>query len=219
LQSRGAEIYAEFLGGSFTCDAYHMTEPHPDGMWGLQPFLSQLHSSWFYSSAHDSRTSEGFSEIIFQQHYLGLYSAICQGHFKAPVAEDSYCFDKSDVWLGTLLMLQASPVFFANLISELCVFFVLSGAGVVLCIEKALTQAGVSRHNVNYVNAHATSTRAGDLQEYKALMRSFGKNTEVGINLVSKIWIARTCHEILLLFWMYPSFGPTFQHGPGQGCT
>jgi 3-oxoacyl-(acyl-carrier-protein) synthase len=84
-------------------------------------------------------------------------------------------------------MLQASPVFFANLISELCVFFVLSGAGVVLCIEKALTQAGVSRHNVNYVNAHATSTRAGDLQEYKALMRSFGKNTEVGINLVSKI--------------------------------
>ncbi|KAG8487384.1 hypothetical protein CXB51_020898 [Gossypium anomalum] len=28
---RGATIYAEFLGGSFTCDAYHMTEPHPDG--------------------------------------------------------------------------------------------------------------------------------------------------------------------------------------------
>uniref|UniRef100_A0A7N2MU81 beta-ketoacyl-[acyl-carrier-protein] synthase I n=1 Tax=Quercus lobata TaxID=97700 RepID=A0A7N2MU81_QUELO len=27
---RGANIYAEFLGGSFTCDAYHMTEPHPD---------------------------------------------------------------------------------------------------------------------------------------------------------------------------------------------
>lgn len=31
LQRRGANIYAEFLGGSFTCDAYHMTEPHPDG--------------------------------------------------------------------------------------------------------------------------------------------------------------------------------------------
>ncbi|KAL2457358.1 3-oxoacyl-[acyl-carrier-protein] synthase II [Forsythia ovata] len=28
---RGATIYAEVLGGSFTCDAYHMTEPHPDG--------------------------------------------------------------------------------------------------------------------------------------------------------------------------------------------
>ncbi|KAF6166640.1 hypothetical protein GIB67_005502 [Kingdonia uniflora] len=27
---RGANIYAEFLSGSFTCNAYHMTEPHPD---------------------------------------------------------------------------------------------------------------------------------------------------------------------------------------------
>lgn len=31
FQARGANIYAEFLGGSFTCDAYHMTEPHPEG--------------------------------------------------------------------------------------------------------------------------------------------------------------------------------------------
>ncbi|KAJ6355705.1 hypothetical protein OIU77_006144 [Salix suchowensis] len=30
-KKRGANIYAEFLGGSFTCDAYHMTEPRPDG--------------------------------------------------------------------------------------------------------------------------------------------------------------------------------------------
>ncbi|KAI3904331.1 hypothetical protein MKW92_043501, partial [Papaver armeniacum] len=27
----GANIYDEFLGGSFTSDAYHMTEPHPEG--------------------------------------------------------------------------------------------------------------------------------------------------------------------------------------------
>lgn len=31
VQKRGANIYAEFLGGSFSCDAYHMTEPRPDG--------------------------------------------------------------------------------------------------------------------------------------------------------------------------------------------
>lgn len=31
MQRRGANIYAEFLGGSFTCDAYHVTEPHPEG--------------------------------------------------------------------------------------------------------------------------------------------------------------------------------------------
>ncbi|KAG0579469.1 hypothetical protein M758_4G100000 [Ceratodon purpureus] len=85
-KARGAEIYAEFLGGSFSCDAYHTTEPHPEG------------------------------------------------------------------------------------------------AGVLLCIDKALAQAGVNRHDVNYVNAHATSTKAGDLQEYKALMRSFGENPELRIN-------------------------------------
>ncbi|XP_024391557.1 3-oxoacyl-[acyl-carrier-protein] synthase II, chloroplastic [Physcomitrium patens] len=85
-KARGAEIYAEFLGGSFSCDAYHTTEPHPEG------------------------------------------------------------------------------------------------AGVLLCIDRALSQAGVNRHDVNYVNAHATSTKAGDLQEYKALMRSFGQNPELRIN-------------------------------------
>ncbi|KAH9804777.1 3-oxoacyl-(acyl-carrier-protein) synthase II [Citrus sinensis] len=31
-KKRGAKIYAEFRGGSFTSDAYHMTEPHPDDL-------------------------------------------------------------------------------------------------------------------------------------------------------------------------------------------
>ncbi|XP_022754769.1 3-oxoacyl-[acyl-carrier-protein] synthase II, chloroplastic isoform X1 [Durio zibethinus] len=83
---RGATIYAEFLGGSFTCDAYHMTEPHPDG------------------------------------------------------------------------------------------------AGIILCIEKALAQSGVSRGDVNYINAHATSTPAGDIKEYQALLHCFGKNPELRVN-------------------------------------
>ena len=30
-RARGAPILAEFLGGSFTCDAHHMTEPQPQG--------------------------------------------------------------------------------------------------------------------------------------------------------------------------------------------
>ncbi|KAF7120296.1 hypothetical protein RHSIM_Rhsim13G0127100 [Rhododendron simsii] len=30
-EKRDAKIYAEFLGGSFTYNAYHMTEPHPEG--------------------------------------------------------------------------------------------------------------------------------------------------------------------------------------------
>ncbi|XP_058723167.1 3-oxoacyl-[acyl-carrier-protein] synthase II, chloroplastic-like [Vicia villosa] len=85
-QKRGATIYAEFLGGSFTCDAYHITEPRPDG------------------------------------------------------------------------------------------------TGVILCIEKALANSGVSREDVNYINAHATSTPAGDLKEYQALIHCFGQNSDLRVN-------------------------------------
>ncbi|KAL8160921.1 hypothetical protein V2J09_012410 [Rumex salicifolius] len=83
---RGATIYAEFLGGSFTCDAYHMTEPHPEGL------------------------------------------------------------------------------------------------GVILCIEKALADAGISKEDINYINAHATSTPTGDLKEYQALLHCFGQNPELRVN-------------------------------------
>ncbi|CAN4089146.1 unnamed protein product [Withania somnifera] len=85
-KKRKAKIYAEFLGGSFTSDAYHMIEPHPEG------------------------------------------------------------------------------------------------SGVVLCIEKALAQSGVNRENVNYINAHAASTPAGDLNEYQAVLHCFGENPELKIN-------------------------------------
>ncbi|RZR71272.1 hypothetical protein BHM03_00004296 [Ensete ventricosum] len=54
-----------------------------------------------------------------------------------------------------------------------------SGTGVVLCIDKALSDSGVSREDVNYVNAHATSTPSGDLKEFQALIRCFGNNPEV----------------------------------------
>ncbi|KAJ8428260.1 hypothetical protein Cgig2_006831 [Carnegiea gigantea] len=83
---RGANIYAEFLGGSFSCDAYHMTEPHPEGV------------------------------------------------------------------------------------------------GVTLCVQKALAEAGIAKEDINYINAHATSTPAGDLKEYQALVRCFGDNPELRIN-------------------------------------
>ncbi|GAQ87715.1 3-ketoacyl-ACP synthase [Klebsormidium nitens] len=83
---RGAKIYCEFLGGSFTSDAHHMTDPHPEG------------------------------------------------------------------------------------------------AGVEMCLQRALESSGVAAEDVNYVNAHATSTLAGDLQEYKALHRAFGSNADLKMN-------------------------------------
>ncbi|KAL6134746.1 hypothetical protein ACLB2K_066974 [Fragaria x ananassa] len=84
-QRRGANIYAELLGGSFNCDAYHMTEPHPDG------------------------------------------------------------------------------------------------TGIALCMENALSHSGVSREDINYVNAYATSTPT-DLQEYRALIHCFRNTPELRVN-------------------------------------
>ncbi|KAH1147764.1 hypothetical protein GLYMA_15G181500v4 [Glycine max] len=86
-KKRGANIYAEFLGGSFTFDAYHVTQPHPN-----------------------------------------------------------------------------------------------DGVGVILCMEKALNHSRISREDVNYINAHATSTPIGDLKEYKALIHCFGQNLELRVN-------------------------------------
>lgn len=31
-KKRGANIFAEYLGGAITCDAYHMTDPRSDGL-------------------------------------------------------------------------------------------------------------------------------------------------------------------------------------------
>lgn len=76
--ARGAPIYAEYLGGSVNCDAYHMTAPREDGV------------------------------------------------------------------------------------------------GVASCMEDAIADAGISKETINYINAHATSTQAGDMCEIEAIRRVFG---------------------------------------------
>lgn len=50
------------------------------------------------------------------------------------------------------------------------------GKGVALCIEEALRCSGVAKEDVNYVNAHATSTPSGDLCELHALREVFGSH-------------------------------------------
>uniref|UniRef100_A0A5B7AR07 3-oxoacyl-[acyl-carrier-protein] synthase I, chloroplastic n=1 Tax=Davidia involucrata TaxID=16924 RepID=A0A5B7AR07_DAVIN len=56
------------------------------------------------------------------------------------------------------------------------------GLGVTACITKSLENAGVSPEEVNYVNAHATSTLMGDLAEVNAIKNVFKNTSEIKMN-------------------------------------
>ncbi|KAH7658049.1 3-oxoacyl-[acyl-carrier-protein] synthase II protein [Dioscorea alata] len=56
------------------------------------------------------------------------------------------------------------------------------GLGVSSCIMKSLDDARVSPEEVNYINAHATSTLAGDLAEVNAIKKVFKDTSEIKMN-------------------------------------
>jgi len=56
------------------------------------------------------------------------------------------------------------------------------GHGVALCIEKALKDGNVKKESINYVNAHATSTPAGDMVEVKAIEKVFSETDHIKMN-------------------------------------
>ncbi|KAL9232258.1 hypothetical protein vseg_007386 [Gypsophila vaccaria] len=56
------------------------------------------------------------------------------------------------------------------------------GLGVSSCIKKSLEDAGVSPEEVNYINAHATSTVTGDLAEVNAIRQVFKDPSGIKMN-------------------------------------
>lgn len=48
------------------------------------------------------------------------------------------------------------------------------GEGASQCMRRALANAGVAHHEVTYLNAHATSTKIGDMAEARAIRSVFG---------------------------------------------
>ena len=55
------------------------------------------------------------------------------------------------------------------------------GAGVALCLNNAFTDAGISVDDIDLINAHATSTPAGDMCEIAALKKTFKSPEKVRI--------------------------------------
>lgn len=56
------------------------------------------------------------------------------------------------------------------------------GEGVALCIRNALRDANVQPKDVNYINAHATSTPAGDIAEVDAVKKVFVARPDIVMN-------------------------------------
>jgi len=60
-------------------------------------------------------------------------------------------------------------------------------------MAKALRQAGVEPHQIDYINAHATSTPLGDLTELRSIKRVFGEHSrDLKIN-ATKSMLGHTC--------------------------
>lgn len=56
------------------------------------------------------------------------------------------------------------------------------GEGVALCVRNALAEAGVKPEDVNYINAHGTSTPIGDMAEVRAIKKVFMEPGKIAMN-------------------------------------
>jgi len=56
------------------------------------------------------------------------------------------------------------------------------GEGAARAMKMALNHAGISPNDVDYINAHATSTGLGDISETRAIKMVFGQQTKVSIS-------------------------------------
>ena len=59
--NRGAKIYAELAGGGLSCDAYHMTAPHPDGRGAIKVMRNCLDDAGLNHSEIDLINMHGTS--------------------------------------------------------------------------------------------------------------------------------------------------------------
>ena len=77
-------------------------------------------------------------------------------------------------------------------------------------MRKALEQAGVKASEIDYVNAHATSTPVGDANEARAIFEVFGENGPLVSSTKSmtghECWMAGASEVVYSVLMMQNSF-------------
>jgi 3-oxoacyl-[acyl-carrier-protein] synthase II len=81
-KARGAKIYAEFLGGGLSSDAYHMTAPHPDGIGVIAVMKNCLENAGLKPEDVDHINTHGTSTSLGDVAELKAISKVFGSHAK-----------------------------------------------------------------------------------------------------------------------------------------
>ena len=100
-----------------------------------------------------------------------------------------------------------------------------NGAGAVSSMQNALMDAGMNPEDVDYINAHGTSTPLGDVAETKAIKAVFGAGTSVAISssksMIGHLLGAAGAVEAIFTIMAVANdeIAPTINlENPGEGC-
>lgn len=81
-KARGAKIYAEFIGGGLSSDAYHMTAPHPDGIGVIAVMKNCLENAGIKPEEVDHINTHGTSTPLGDVAELKAISEVFGSHAK-----------------------------------------------------------------------------------------------------------------------------------------
>ncbi|MCB9800075.1 MAG: beta-ketoacyl-ACP synthase II [Candidatus Omnitrophica bacterium] len=86
-RKRGAKIYAEILGHGMTCDAYHMTAPHPEGKEASRAMRMALDNAGLNIDQIDYINAHGTSTLLNDKTETGIIKNVFgEQAYKIPVS-------------------------------------------------------------------------------------------------------------------------------------
>src|SRR5699024_10368694 len=149
-QARGAKIYAEIVGYGATGDAYHITTPAEDGEGAARAMKQAIDDAGLAPEEVDYINAHGTSTPMNDQYETQAVKSV--------FGEHAYKLAMSSTKSMTGHLLGAA-----------------GGVEGVISV-KAIDDAGLAPEEVDYINAHGTSTPMNDQYETQAVKSVFGEH-------------------------------------------